>query len=146
MSRPYIPVAVRTLVTNRATGRCEYCLCPVAYSSDPFAMEHICPFALGGVSDESNLALACDGCNSRKQIATRALDPLTLEIVSLFHPRRDRWAEHFAWGTDELSLVGLTATGRATIERLELNRTGVINVRRLLRLVGEHPPEHTPGR
>jgi len=41
-------------------------------------------------------------------------------------------------------MVGTTPTGRATIEALQLNRGGVVNLRRLLYAVGEHPPKEGP--
>jgi len=41
-----------------------------------------------------------------------------------------------------LTLLGLTPTGRATIAALRLNREGVINLRRALKLEGKHPPPH----
>jgi hypothetical protein len=37
-------------------------------------------------------------------------------------------------------IVGLTPTGRATIEALKLNREPLVNLRRLLYAAGEHPP------
>jgi hypothetical protein len=37
-------------------------------------------------------------------------------------------------------MIGLTPVGRATIDRLQLNREGVINLRRILRAIEEHPP------
>ena len=40
-------------------------------------------------------------------------------------------------------MIGLTPTGRATVETLRLNREGVVNLRRILFLVGLHPPEET---
>ena len=39
----------------------------------------------------------------------------------MFHPVQDVWAEHFAWTLDGQWIVGATATGRATVERLDLN-------------------------
>jgi hypothetical protein len=39
-----------------------------------------------------------------------------------------------------MELVGRTPIGRATVAQLQLNRPGVRNLRRLLRLAGEHPP------
>ena len=36
-------------------------------------------------------------------------------------------------------LVGLTPTGRATIDQLQLNRTGVVNLRRVLFVMGDYP-------
>jgi len=38
-------------------------------------------------------------------------------------------------------VIGLTPTGRATIETLKLNRKGVINLRWALFAVGKHPPK-----
>jgi hypothetical protein len=37
--------------------------------------------------------------------------------------------------------AGLTPTGRASIEALHLNRLGLLNLRRLLYTIGEHPPK-----
>ena len=62
------------------------------------------------------------------------------QLVPLYHPRRDRWDEHFAWSDDFTLIVGLTPTRRATVETLLLNRDGVMNLRRLLYARGEHPP------
>jgi hypothetical protein len=87
-----------------------------------------------------NLALACMGCNAFKFNRTRATDPASGKRVSLFHPRRQRWIDHFAWSADALFVVGRTATGRATVLALRLNRDGVVNKRRVLILADEHPP------
>lgn len=38
-------------------------------------------------------------------------------------------------------VIGRTPTGRATVEKLQLNREGVVNLRRLLVTMGQHPPE-----
>jgi hypothetical protein len=38
-----------------------------------------------------------------------------------------------------LEIIGLTPTGRATVSALQLNRAEVINLRRILFAVGEHP-------
>jgi len=57
----------------------------------------------------------------------------------LYNPRHQQWQAHFAWSDDYLHIIGLTPTGRATVEALKLNRAGVINIRRLLRLAGHHP-------
>ena len=61
------------------------------------------------------------------------------ELVPLFHPRKDLWEEHFTWSDDALLLLPKTAIARATTARLQLNRPGVINVRRGLIALGEHP-------
>lgn len=38
-------------------------------------------------------------------------------------------------------MLGLTSTGRVTIEELKLNRTELKNLRTLLSSVGKHPPQ-----
>jgi len=87
-----------------------------------------------------NLAFACQGCNNRKYTNTEAVDPVTQAIAPLFHPRRNRWNDHFAWSDDATLILGLTPIGRATVEKLQLNRAGLVNLRRILVEAGEHPP------
>jgi len=129
----------KTAVKQRAQDCCEYCWSQEAYSPDTFSVEHIVPIAKGGTNAANNLANACQGCNNRKFVSTEAIDSLTGAMAVLYHPRRDRWAEHFAWDEDYLVMIGLTPTGRATVEKLELNRKGVVNLRRLLQESGLHP-------
>ncbi len=70
------------------------------------------------------------------------MDPATGKLVPLYHPRRDQWHDYFRWSVDALTIMPLTATVRATITRLQLNRVGEINVRRALLTLGEeHPPQ-----
>ncbi|MDQ2730542.1 MAG: HNH endonuclease [Armatimonadota bacterium] len=109
-------------------------------SHDDFAVEHIQPQVAGGGDTLNNLAFCCQGCNNRKFTAMTALDPATGDDVRLFHPRRQTWTEHFAWTGDFAQVSGLTAVGRATIEKLQLNRPHLVNLRRALRQVGAHPP------
>lgn len=98
------------------------------------------PVGEGGPDEEDNLAYSCSGCNSFKALATRGIDPQTGEEASLFHPRNDVFEQHFTWSQEDIAiLIGLTPTGRATVERLRLNRAGVVNLRRLLVKEGLHP-------
>ncbi len=113
----------------------------MAYSTQPFVFEHIIPISRGGETDLANLALACGGCNGHKHAKVESLDPVDQEMVLLYNPRQQQWQDHFAWSEDYLRIVGLTPTGRATVEALKMNRPGVINIRRLLRMAGEHPPQ-----
>lgn len=113
-------------------------------SSSPFAIDHIQPLARGGADTLENLALSCIGCNGPKSDAIEAPDPKTGTIVPLYHPRHDTWREHFAWNGDFTELVGLSPTGRATLARLDLNRPGVVTLRRLMLGSDEgHPPGWT---
>jgi hypothetical protein len=140
MSDTHLPAALKQAVFERAHGCCEYCVSQVKYSPDPFSGEHIIPRSRGGTDDLENLALSCLGCNYKKYISIDAIDPLTGERVPLFHPRRDQWSEHFAWGDDFTLIYGITPTGRATVEKLELNREGLVNLRRVLVAFKKHPP------
>lgn len=135
-----ISAQAKAAVAERARYRCEYCLSQLKYSADSFSVEHIVPVSREGTDELSNLALACQRCNNAKYAATQAIDPLTGLQAPLFHPRQDSWSEHFAWSHDSLMIHGLTPIGRATVERLRLNRAGVVNLRRVLRDAGEHPP------
>jgi hypothetical protein len=132
--------SVRATVRERARRSCEYCRYPDRIRSGPFAVEHIQPRALGGSDDLDNLAWSCDNCNGAKFTATSAPDPITGIQATLFHPREDRWGDHFLWSDDFLFMIGRTPTGRATIERLHVNRESTVEARRLLKSVGMHPP------
>lgn len=141
MAREYIPVAVDRLVHERAREQCEYCRAPADITAAPFNIEHIQPLARGGNSDESNLALACAGCNLAKGARTSATDPVTGRAIPLFHPRQQRWSEHFGWSEDFLHVTAHTPIGRATIGALDLNRLELRNLRRVLIRSEEHPPD-----
>ena len=131
---------LRREVAQRAQWRCEYCLTSHAYATQPFAADHITPQSQGGETTLENLALAC-GCNLYKGNRAHAIDPQTGHRVLLFHPRRQKWKRHFAWSTDSLYVVGRTRSGRATVEALKMNRPELVNLRRILHMVGEHPQE-----
>lgn len=135
-----MPDALRALVRERAGDCCEYCLSQADFSPSPFGLEHIMPAVKKGQTESDNLAWACQGCNGRKYIFTEATDPFTGQEVPLFHPRQDEWPEHFAWNDDKTIMIGITPIGRATIDRLELNRKEVVNLRAILTAVGMHPP------
>lgn len=140
MAEPGVTALQRHLVMQRARECCEYCRSQARFSPDPFSVEHILPRVRGGVSEPTNLALACQGCNNRKYTAIDAIDPVTGETVALFHPRQERWQDHFTWNEDHSLMLGLTPIGRATVEKLQLNRAALVSLRRVLRSVGEHPP------
>lgn len=127
-------------IVQRAQACCEYCISQVKFSPDPFSIEHIIPKSKGGADHLDNLALSCQGCNNRKYTHTEAIDPITGSWVPLYHPRQQAWTEHFVWSEDFTRMIGITPTGRATIERLNLNREGVVNLREVLSLTNWHPP------
>lgn len=107
------------LVVARAGNRCEYCLMSQSLQGATFHIEHVVPQSAGGSDSPDNLALACPACNLAKSNRTTAADPDTSQVVPLYHPRSDRWADHFRW--DGYRLDGFTPTGRATVEAFGLN-------------------------
>lgn len=138
--RKHISATLRRFVRERAAGYCEYCLSQDNFTTEPFVVEHIQPLAAGGKTVLDNLAYACSGCNGSKAAKTSAIDPQTEEVVPLFHPRQQRWHEHFQWNSSKTEIVGITTIGRATIKTLGLNRKPLLNLRRVLVLADEHPP------
>lgn len=140
MREPRLTSRQRQAVFLRASGCCEYCRSQEQYSPSPFSVKHIIPKADGGENDLENLALSCSGCNGHKYSKTSGLDPVSRQDVPLFHPRQDRWRDHFEWSDDFLLVIGLTPTGRATVETLHLNRINLINFRRVLVATDRHPP------
>jgi hypothetical protein len=140
MSETRVTAELRRLVVEWARGCCEYCRSQASFASESFSVEHIHPESLGGPTVLENLALSCAGCNGHKHAKTEGRDPETGTVVPLFHPRRQRWSDHFAWDASFTRVVGLTPTGRATVEELQLNREGLVNLRRAVRAVGAHPP------
>ena len=130
-------------VAERAQDCCEYCRSQARFAIQPFSVEHIIPKSQGGTTTTDNLALACQGCNNHKYNKTEAQDPISGEVVPLYHPRQQAWSNHFAWNDDFTLIIGLTPTGRATVEALQLNREGLVNLRKILYAVGEHPPTET---
>ncbi len=140
MSEKQITSAIRKMVAERAKECCEYCQSQLFFSPDPFVVEHIIPKSRGGTNELDNLAFACQGCNGIKYNKVAEVDPTTDETVPLFHPRQDKWSDHFVWSKEFTLIIGVTPTGRATIEALQLNRAGVVNLRKVLFSMGEHPP------
>jgi hypothetical protein len=130
----------KRVVAERARGCCEYCRSQARFALQPFSVEHIIPRSQGGQTTLDNLALACQGCNNHKYTKTEGPDPVSGDNVSLYHPRQQRWRDHFAWNDDFTLIIGLTPTGRATVETLRLNREGLVNLRWILYAMGEHPP------
>lgn len=136
----YLPVVLRQQVRRHFRERCAYCQTREALTASIFEIDHIMPLAVGGETQFANLCLACPACNRYKGIHQQALDPLTSKPVSLFHPQRDNWSDHFAWSPDGIAVQGLTACGRATVATLRMNRDQMVRVRRMWVAMGEHPP------
>ena len=135
-----IPELLRTFVTHRERDLCEYCQTAqiIVVSME---IDHIIPEVADGLTIESYLCLTCRACNSFKQDFQTGIDPETGDIVPLFNPRTQIWSDHFKWTINGLNLIGLTPSGRATINRLRINRDGVVASRRLWVQAGWYPPK-----
>jgi len=140
MSASYISPALREQVAATARYRCGYCLTSQLVVGPLLEIDHIIPESRGGTSDEDNLWLACPLCNGHKSDQVEAVDPETEQPVLLFNPRTQRWQDHFAWIEDGTVIQWITATGRATVDALQVNAPDMMAVRRLWVIAGWHPP------
>lgn len=133
-----IPARLRRQVIERAQSRCEYCGLSQAGQEAEFHIDHITPISAAGSTKLENLALACVSCSLRKGARQTALDPQTGNDTALFNPRRDSWPLHFRWQGERV--IGLTASGRATVNALNMNRPLALAIRSEEALRGRHPP------
>lgn len=90
--------------------------------------------------------MACRRCNERRYNYVAGIDPETQAIIPLFNPRQQQWKEHFVWQESGIVIQGITAVGRATCTRLDLNderypeQDSIRATRRLWIRTGLHPP------
>lgn len=126
------------LVHERAAFQCEYCQTGQRVTGQAMHVEHINP---AGGNDLDNLCLSCASCNLSKAQAVSAPDSETGEVVPLFNPRTQVWSVHFEWIQNGTMLRGLTPTGRATVVRLQMNLSRIVNARKVWVRAGEHPPK-----
>jgi hypothetical protein len=128
-------------IRAEAKNRCGYCLGEQKYILAWLEIEHILPRAKGGTSEKENLWLACPFCNTFKSSNTRGTDPKTKRRVPLFNPRRQRWKNHFEFGSDKAAIIGKTMCGRATVNVLKLNNELALETRKHWVGVGWYPPK-----
>jgi 5-methylcytosine-specific restriction endonuclease McrA len=147
MARVPISPEVERRVREAAKHRCGYCLSQQQYMMAKLTIEHVIPRSAFSPDDpvmhaETNLWLSCGFCNGHKSDKTHAVDPVTGDTEALFNPRTQAWADHFRWSEDGLRVMGLTATGRATVVALHLdNDPDALAVRANWVSVGWHPPQ-----
>lgn len=102
-----------------AGDRCDYCRIPALGGSPAFPIDHIIAQQHGGETIIANLALSCVHCNKHKGPNIASIDPMTGQLVALFHPREQSWNRHFIW--NGAILEGRTRSARATIGVLAMN-------------------------
>lgn len=141
MSKQYISPTVRQRVATFSRYRCGYCQTSQRVIGPFLEIDHIIPESKGGTAAETNLVLACPHCNGQKSDQMAAPDPNSGELTPLFDPRSDIWHEHFQWHKNGSVIIGLSATGRATIDALDMNHPDLVKVRQLWVEAGWHRPD-----
>ena len=137
MNPQWLSAPLRSAVRQRAGGACEYCRVHEHDVFVPHEPDHIIAEQHGGLATLENLALACFHCNRHKGPNVASIDPGTGQIVPLFHPRKDKWAEHFR--ADGPRIVPLTPVGHATATLLRFNAAERLRVRQALAQTGRFP-------
>jgi hypothetical protein len=132
-----VPSALRSAVQQRARLRCEYCLLHEADAVLSHQPDHIVAYKHGGRTELDNLAWTCFLCNRWKGSDIASIDVETGRVVRLFHPRQDRWTDHFR--LEGVRIVPLTPEGRATEYLLKLNHPDNLKLRAMLIASGRYP-------
>lgn len=139
---PYIPDSLRQQVRNKFKNTCAYCRTAESLTVAIFEIDHIIPYFLIGETTVNNLCLACPTCNRYKGTHVIAMDPQSNKNVQLFYPVQQKWEDHFAWSEDYSEIIGLSSTGRATIELMRMNRPQLVRLRKMWVTLNEHPPKN----
>ena len=134
----YISDELRQLVTVRAGGLCEYCLMDIEASFYGGELDHIIAVKHGGPATAENLAHTCQCCNRNKGSDICSINWQTGELVRLFNPRRDHWAEHFVLAG--VRIQALTEIGEMTVRILDFNHKERIEERQVWIEEGSYPP------
>lgn len=128
-------------IRTEAKNRCGYCLAPQVLIPLKLEIEHIYPISKGGTNKEENLWLSCRKCNSHKASKIYGFDPILSKRAKLFNPRKQNWADHFAWNLEKGLIIGKTVCGRATVNALKLNNEFLVTARVLWIKFGVFPPK-----
>ncbi|MEO8393337.1 MAG: HNH endonuclease signature motif containing protein [Chloroflexota bacterium] len=134
----YIPETLRRQVRERAQGTCEYCLLHENYSLKRHEVDHIRAEKHAGTTALDNLCLSCFDCNRQKGSDLSSVDPVTDEVIPLFHPRRDTWNDNFQIMANG-SIEGKTAKGRVIVKLLDFNNAERITIRAALMTLKRYP-------
>lgn len=95
MERIYLSQKLRDSVAERANYACEYCKIKEQDTALGCAIDHIISLKHGGNNEAENLAYACVFCNRYKGSDIGSIIWETKEFVRFYHPRWDKWHEHF---------------------------------------------------
>jgi hypothetical protein len=119
------------IVRSRAAGLCEYCLISEQFNLAPHEIGHVIALLKhGGQTAAENLTLSCTVSKRFKGSDIASIDPETGEVTALFHPRFERWHDHFRVSNGEI--LPLTAKARVTVLLLRMNRAARVKERQLI--------------
>lgn len=127
-------------IVDRYQNRCAYCQSQQHLMGVSLTIDHIIPQSLGGESTLENLCQACWDCNLTKSDRVTVTNLQTGEAARIYNPFEQLWHDHFQWHERGRYIIGLTATGRATIAALKLNRPQLVESRIYWIEAGWHPP------
>jgi hypothetical protein len=133
----YVSAALRRLVAERAAYLCEYCL---LHEEDTFfgcEVDHIISEKHGGPTVAENLAYACAFCNRAKGSDVGSIVWRTGTFSRFFHPRTDRWVDHFA--LDGVTIRPLSDIGEVTTRILDFNNPDRLLERQAVHALGRYP-------
>lgn len=132
----YISDSQRLLVAKRANYKCEYCLIAQADTYHTCHIDHIISIKHGGITENQNLAFACQFCNRNKgsDVGSYLFD--TENFVRFYNPRKDKWPDHFY--IENGFILAKTKIAEATIKILNFNDPEVVIDRRLLIQTGRY--------
>jgi hypothetical protein len=131
--------ALRSEVAARAKHRCEYGLIHEDDTGFRLQVDHIVGRKHGGLSVAGNLAYACVLCNRSKGSEVASVNVHSGEIVRLFHPRQDRWNDHFQLLAN--TIRARSDVGAATAGLLRFNMPERLAERSLLQSLDSYPAE-----
>lgn len=127
---------VRKLVAERAGFLCEYCLIAETDTFYGCQVDHIISLKHGGSSEDRNLAYACALCNRAKGSDIGSLSS-TGQFTRFYHPRNDRWSEHFA--LSGVNIVARSEIGEVTVRLLGFNDESRLHERQAMASFGKYP-------
>ncbi len=133
----YIEIKLRRLVAERSGSVCEYCLIHEDDTHLGCVPDHIISLKHGGATEADNLAYACVFCNRYKGSDIGSILTLDEKFVRFYHPRKDRWSEHFR--LDGSIIRPLSEIGEATARILGFNANERIIEREHLISEGAYP-------
>ena len=115
---------VRLTVRTIYGFACGYCGISEAQVGSEMTVDHYKPRDVGGGNETTNLVYCCHACNEFKGKYWSDTAGETL-----LHPLHDNAATHYSERSDGV-LVALTDRGTRHIERLHLNRSPLVAIRR----------------